>query len=224
MTASCRLRMPHPRSREPSSPAAIIGGADGCIAGPADGCIVITGASMRGASAGGRTRSASRCSSTVALFDGESDTRARIPVSHPSAITTTPAMTATPSTRRTQTSTPRLRFIIRNTPCPASSASASAHAAPAAKVRSSAPLRIPPPSTAAPVRIRPRIGPAHGVHSKPVETPSASDPPIDARPSRGGWSSPPSRTNGRDNESAMAGNSSAAPKTAKSTIASARPN
>ncbi len=48
-------------------------------------------------------------------------------------------------------------------------------AAPAAYASSSSVVRVLAPSTAAPVSISPRIGPAHGAQSNPVATPKSND-------------------------------------------------
>ena len=65
------------------------------------------------------------------------------------------------------------------------------------------------PASAAPVRIRPRIGPAQGAQSRPVATPSRKDGPIRSCPaaaSSADWDSrAPSATSGRVSRSASAG-------------------
>ena len=74
-------------------------------------------------------------------------------------------------------SEPRTRFP------PANTATASEVAAPAAYASSRNTVLLLAPSSAAPVRIRPRIGPAHGAHSNPVATPSSRDRPTLGFPS-----------------------------------------
>ena len=143
----------------------------------------------------GRKRSINPCSNPAVLLR---ESRANSPVSEPDAIAATPTNTAAPSPRRIHCSTPNDRFIILNTLFPASSASASEHAAPSANESSNKALRVFAPSIAAPVRINPRIGPAHGVHNNPVETPNKSDRPIPSGASPGLPTKPPSRTRGRE--------------------------
>ena len=83
------------------------------------------------------------------------------------------------------------------------------------------------PLSAAPVRMSPRIGPAHGAQRKPVAMPRTNDchapalePPAEPDSSR----RLPSATNGRVKRSANDFDNSAAPKTASSTSANIRPN
>ena len=83
------------------------------------------------------------------------------------------------------------------------------------------------PWIAAPVRIRPRIGPAQGAHRSPVATPSrrdgATDPPACSFASIVSLIRPPSATSGRVSRSARAGNSRVRPNTASSAMAAHRP-
>ncbi len=83
------------------------------------------------------------------------------------------------------------------------------------------------PCRAAPVRIRPRIGPAQGAQSRPVATPSRSDganePPPCSRASMVSDNRPPRATSGRVRRSAKAGNSRVRPNRARSAIAAQRP-
>ena len=79
------------------------------------------------------------------------------------------------------------------------------------------------PCSAAPVKMRPRIGPAQGAHNSPVATPStAEDQTLSFWPSRS-VSREPSATNGRVIRSESCGNMSAIPKTASSASAAQRP-
>ncbi len=64
---------------------------------------------------------------------------------------------------------------------PAKSAIPREVAAPTAKDNSKKDERAPGPWIAAPVKIRPRIGPAQGAQSNPVEIPSTNDFPTRSR-------------------------------------------
>ncbi|MDR8787910.1 hypothetical protein FEP82_05907 [Burkholderia multivorans] len=128
--------------------------------------------------------------------------------------------------RRIHSPAPSERFIAANTLPPITSATPSDVAAPAAYAISSSVVPTFAPCSAAPVSMRPRIGPAQGAHSRPVATPSSSDDKGPAgRPSR--CASPVSRlpaaTNGRVRCSATRGISRLRPKIASSTIAAQRP-
>src|SRR5580658_7271088 len=114
-----------------------------------------------------------RCSSAVAVLTKENF--ARRLVSQPSAMATTPMITAAPSARRIQRSKRRECFTVENTFFPAKSAIASEVAAPSAYDNNKNEERAPGPWIAAPVKIKPRIGPAQGAHSRPVEIPSRKD-------------------------------------------------
>src|SRR3984885_9375881 len=150
----------------------------------------------------------------------DSESRRKTPVSQPNQIAPPPTSTATPSPRRIHSSAPSDRFIAANTLFPASSASASEVAAPAANANNKNVVWALGPCKAAPAKINPSIGPAQGAHSNPVDTPSKTD-----RPTLGAccefcpWTCPPSRTNGRLRYSAKFGNSNASPSTAKTTTA-----
>ena len=155
-----------------------------------------------------------------------SEIRRRIPVSQPKAIATTPTNTATPSPRRIHSSAPRDRFMNAKTLLPANSASASEQAAPSREMPTTEkPYARSRPATAAPVRINPRIGPAHGAHSNPVDTPRTSD-----RPMLGAASppcpvhAPPNRTNGRDKISAKPGKQQCEPQHRKNHDREIRPS
>ena len=81
--------------------------------------------------------------------------------------------------------------------------------------------------SAAPVRIRPRIGPAHGAQSNPVPTPNKSGekmtPRLDASSDEDSDSRSPSATSGLVNRSARPGNSNVTPNKASTAIAAERP-
>ncbi len=182
------------------------------------------GTPSRGAGDGalreGETTSTRRCSSFAVLA---SDRRVSSPVSRPSAIAATPSSTSAPSTRRSRSPQPSERCIAANTRPPSSSASASEVAAPAANATSSRVVPTLAPLSAAAVRIRPRIGPAQGAHSRPVATPRPSaaqaESPASARMDR----RPPSATNGRASQSEKRGSNSASPTSASTAIAIQRP-
>ena len=61
---------------------------------------------------------------------------------------------------------------------PISKAAASDVAAPAAYAVSKSAVEALAPLIAAPVKIRPRIGPAQGAHNRPVATPNNNDAPM----------------------------------------------
>jgi hypothetical protein len=86
-------------------------------------------------------------------------------------------------------------------------------------------VRVFVPSNAAPVRIKPRIGPAHGAQSKPVAIPSRNDRKLPGLESESGESARllPNLTNGREIQSATVGSKSVTPKSAKTTSEAARP-
>src|SRR6478736_953323 len=160
------------------------------------------------------------CSTRLVLAK---DSRVSRPVSHPAAIATTPASTATPSPRRTQSTAPRDFLKARSRPAPANTASARELIAPSAYAKSSSVVCVLGPLRAAPVSMRPRIGPAHGAQRNPVATPSAaegstlSDCPAPCSRRL------PNATNGRASQSATRWESSATPNAASSTSASSRP-
>ena len=137
----------------------------------------------------------SKCVSALAVLTKE-NLVSRL-VSQPSAMATTPTITATPRARRIQTSKANERFIAAKTFFPARSAIASEVAAPNAIRHQQKRRTNSGPRIAAPVKIKPRIGPAHGAQSKPVDIPSRNDLPrllsVDGPP----CSRPPARTNGR---------------------------
>src|SRR5580704_13836211 len=107
----------------------------------------------------------------------DSESRRNTPVSQPNEMATTPTSTAAPSPRRIHSSAPSERFIAANALLPASSASASEAAAPAANANNKNVVCALGPCNAAPAKINPRIGPAHGAHKSPVDTPSNNDRP-----------------------------------------------
>jgi len=153
------------------------------------------------------------------------ETRARKPVSRPNAIASAPTTTAPPSARRIHSSAPSERFSAANTLPPSSSAAASDTALPAANASSNSEVCAFAPRSAAPVRISPKIGPAHGAHSMPVATPSSSDEPgLPSRRAAVFDSRLPSATNGRLKRSARLGSSSASPNSSTSAIAIQRPH
>ena len=126
----------------------------------------------------------------------------------------------------THSPTPSERFIAANTRPPTKSASASEVAAPREKTNNSSDVWALAPRSAAPVRMRPRIGPAHGAQSRPVATPSSSEGSTDASPSPCPALSDnrtPSVTSGLDKRSARVGNRSAKPNSASSAMAANRP-
>ncbi|MNY25995.1 hypothetical protein D3C86_1598130 [compost metagenome] len=81
------------------------------------------------------------------------------------------------------------------------------------------------PCSAAPVSSRPRIGPAHGAHSRPVATPISNEAPGRGRASAPAASDKrlPAATNGRVRRSANCGSSNVRPNNATNTSASQRP-
>src|SRR5580692_2895018 len=151
-----------------------------------------------------------RCSSTFPVFTNDNFV-SRF-ASHPRARATTPMMTATPNPRRIQTSNDRDRFNAAKTLLPAKSAMPRDVAAPNANDSNKNEVRTPGPCIAAPVRIKPKIGPAQGVQSKPVEIPNKKDFPM-PDPGDPLWSPDPTRTSGRVRNSAKEGNSRVSPKT-----------
>src|SRR3977135_823681 len=77
---------------------------------------------------------------------------------------------------------------------------------------------------AAPVKINPRIGPAHGAHSNPVDKPRINDwLTLGFDTLFCPWTLAPSRTKGRVKYSATLGKSNASPNKAKTTIANHLP-
>src|SRR6185312_14308776 len=116
-----------------------------------------------------------RRSSVLLVFTKEN--LVRTVVSQPRAMATTPIMTATPMARRIHASQTRDFFIVANTLFPANRAIPKDVAAPSAKENRRNDVRAPGPWRAAPVRINPRIGPAQGAQSRPVEIPSRNDVP-----------------------------------------------
>src|SRR5277367_3446948 len=110
-----------------------------------------------------------KCASALVVFTKE-NLVSRF-VSHPSAMATTPMITATPKARRIQASNDKERFMAENALLPAKSAMPRELAAPSAKDSNNKDERAPGPWIAAPVKIRPRIGPAQGAQSNPVEIP-----------------------------------------------------
>ncbi len=173
----------------------------------------------------GCTLSSKLCSMREVLAN---DNCVNSPVSHPNPMTTTAARTATPRPRRTHSPAPRDFFSAANTRPPMRSASANEVAAPAAYMSNRTVVRALAPWIAAPVRIRPRIGPAHGAHKKPVAIPRTKDvtitpralPPADADSDKRF----PNATTGLIKWSARDGNSSSTPNTASRIIAPTRPN
>ncbi len=156
------------------------------------------------------------------------DNRVSTPVSQPIAMATTASSAATPSARRIHSPAPSRRFSAVNTRPPIQIASASEVAAPSAYASSSPLVPTLAPCRAAPVRISPRIGPAHGAHSRPVATPISSEVPTPPRPasvalSADALSRAPSRWNGDSRRSARAGHSSASANSAITTSAIQRP-
>src|SRR5262249_56838991 len=97
------------------------------------------------------------------------------PVSRPKAIATTEISTATPRPRLIHSPAPRERFMAANTRPPTARASARDVAAPAAYANSNSDVVTLAPFRAAPVKMRPSIGPAHGAHKNPVATPSRNE-------------------------------------------------
>src|ERR1700678_1613143 len=95
--------------------------------------------------------------------------------SQPNAIATTASNTAAPNARLIHSPVPRERFKPANTRPPARIAIAREVAAPAAYANNNAEVWAFGPEIAAPVRTRPRIGPAQGAHKNPVATPSSSE-------------------------------------------------
>ena len=153
-----------------------------------------------------------------------SETRVSKPVSTPSPIASTPASTATPSPRRTHSPTPNERFISANTRPPTASANASEVAAPAAYTSNSSVVVALAPCNAAPVSNNPRIGPAHGAHSKPVATPRPAAAHAEPAPCVERCDNRlPSATNGRASHLASRVESRLKPSTASTTSATARP-
>src|SRR5271156_4403044 len=120
-------------------------------------------------------------------------------VSQPKAIATTPMITATPNPRRIQTSNESERFKAEKTLLPVKSAIPREVAAPKAKDRSKNEDRAPGPCIAAPVKIKPRIGPAQGAQRSPVEIPSTKDFPIPVSADGPPCSLLPAFTSGRVN-------------------------
>ena len=121
---------------------------------------------------GGRIRSIRLCSSDAVP---DSETRVRKPVSKPNAMAATATGTATPKARLIHSPTPSDRFIAANIRPPTASASASDVAAPAAYASRRSVVPTLAPLSAAPVRMRPSTGPAHGAHRSPVATPSNNE-------------------------------------------------
>ena len=145
-------------------------------------------------------------------------------MSSPKAIASAPTTTAPPSTRRIHSSAPSERFIAANTRPPSSSATASDSALPAAYASSNSEVWTLAPRSAAPVSIKPKMGPAHGAQSRPVATPSSSeDLGLPSAPAEV-VSRLPSATNGRLSRSAKPGKSNASPNTSTSASAIHRPH
>src|SRR5271156_6411760 len=138
-----------------------------------------------------------RCSSAFAVFTKE-NLVSRF-VSQPRAIATTPIITATPNPRRIHTSNESERFRAEKTLLPVKSAIPREVAAPKAKDRSKNEDRAPGPCIAAPVKIKPRIGPAQGAQRSPVEIPSTKDFPIPVSADGPPCSLLPAFTSGRVN-------------------------
>ncbi len=152
------------------------------------------------------------------------ETRASTPVSRPNAIASAPTTTAPPSARRIHSSAPSERFIAANTLPPSSSAAPSDTAVPNAYASSSSDVSTFAPRSAAPVRIKPRIGPAQGAQSMPVAAPSKSDEPGLPSTRAEELSLLPSATTGRVMRFARPGSSSARPNTSTSASAIQRPH
>ncbi|MDT4852499.1 hypothetical protein FQZ97_867330 [compost metagenome] len=129
----------------------------------------------------------------------------------------TPASTAAPAMRRTPSPVGSVRFSADSSRPPDSSATASEVHAPVAYASSSSEVPTLAPLSAAPVRISPRIGPAHGAQSRPVPTPSHSGENTEA--CGASEMRRPSATSGRLRRSATRGNSSVAPNSASKAIA-----
>src|SRR5882762_6928249 len=127
---------------------------------------------LPGAAASGLIASISDCSSR---FVPASDKRVSTLLSQPSAMAATASNTATPNVRRTHSPAPRNRLSAANTLPPARMAMANDVAAPAAYANNNAVVCAFGPEIAAPVRTRPRIGPAQGAHKNPVATPSSRE-------------------------------------------------
>ena len=96
-------------------------------------------------------------------------------------------------------------------------------AAPAAYANSSIQVRNVGPWIAAPVRIKPRIGPAHGAQSRPVAAPSTTDPTAPDRDRAQEFKRFPNATKGRVNLSVKTGTISIMPSTPKSASDTNRP-
>src|SRR6516225_6957106 len=169
----------------------------------------------------GWSRSTRPCSSEAVL---ESETRVKKPVSRPKAIATTEISTATPRPRLIHSPAPRERFIAANARPPTARASARDVAAPAAYANSNSDVVMLAPFRAAPVKMRPNIGPAHGAHKTPVATPSRNEGSTAASCAPTELESlAPKFTNGLMARSARLGKISVNPKAARTTMAIARP-
>src|SRR6202000_2491992 len=103
------------------------------------------------------------------------DRRVSTVESHPNTIATTARNTAMPPHRGLHSPVRRDFFKKAKTLPPASSATAKETAAPAAYANSSNVVCALGPEIAAPVQMRPKIGPAQGAHRSPVATPSSNE-------------------------------------------------
>src|SRR5262245_58905057 len=121
-----------------------------------------------------------RCSKGDVLA---SEIRVSTPVSSTDAMAATLASTAMPIPRRTHSSPSRDGRANRISRWPPNITRESANAAPEANdAKSPADCHV-APLRATPVRISPRIGPAHGAQSSPVDAPRSTARPIGQRSS-----------------------------------------
>src|SRR5215469_3267470 len=190
--------------------------------GPSSSRVICGSAALavKTAGLGWCTASISRCSA-FAVFTKENFVNRF--VSQPRAIAATPAITATPNARRIQTLNAKERFMADNALLPANRAIPNETAAPSANDNNKNEDRTPGPGIAAPVKIKPRIGPAQGAHSRPVEMPRSKDFPIPPSSPGAVCILLPARTKGRLNTSAIDGKSRLNPRTMKINIATNRP-
>ncbi len=128
-----------------------------------------------GAGRAGLTPSTNRCSKRDVRAN---EIRVSTPVSSPNAMAATLASTTMPIPRRTHSSPSSDGRANRINRLPPNITRDSANAAPVANdAKSPADCHV-APLRAAPVRISPRIGPAHGAQSIPVDAPSSIARPI----------------------------------------------
>src|ERR1700722_6381916 len=160
------------------------------------------------------------------LFVPLSDKRVSTVESQPNTIATTASSTATPRPRLIHSPVPNDFFKSANTRPPASNATANEVAAPAAYANSSKVVRAFGPEIAAPVRMRPKMGPAQGAQSRPVAIPSSKEFSSVKRPAASGFacvSRLPSATKGRASQSAKRVDKRVAAKAVNNTSAKMRP-